>query len=158
MCPECGVVFSSKSGLGIHRKAIHGVRGAVYQKRMIDIPGSVNCTLCDFVAKTPNGLGIHLSTKHKEEWLKSQEQKLSTPKELRLERTTQATALAVRPNGHAPYQDQRQADPNAIPEATIALGLGRLQGFCGAMAQEFNLPPRSLAAELARAFYATQVR
>jgi hypothetical protein len=142
----------------MHLSVRHGVVPAPKARKervLALLGGKLNCPFCEFIGKSLNGIVIHMSSRHK-----SQLEERS--KEIHLERTTEAprAQLAVaRKNGHTHQEiEGREIDPNGIPHATLALGLGRFQGLCGAMAQEFDLPPRRFAAALAGLIYTTQIR
>jgi hypothetical protein len=70
---------------------------------------------------------------------------------------TKALTIETR-NGNHPQASHDSANGYAIPEGTLALALGRFQGFSVAMATEFDLPPKLFTTELARLIYHASVR
>ena len=120
------------------------------------------CSICGFVAKNVRGMTVHIATKHRQVSSEQQQQppqQEKTPttggneleyvdkKQRSLERRTASQA-----------KREREAASDGIPEATLALALGRFQGLCASMALEFDLPPRRFAARLAELIFATQIR
>ena len=158
VCPECNEPQKNKVELGKHRRFQHNIRGtskdalAARREKQIGATGGLPCPHCEFIAVNKAGYSLHVNKWHRDE-----------DKGASLERTAQQPTRALSTsraigngNGHA--IEQRQVDPDAIPEATLALALGRFQGLCTSMATEFDLPPRRFARELSRLVYATQVR
>jgi len=116
----------------------------------------LSCDQCGFIAATAGGLRVHVSIKHRQETsAETQMTTTTTTGGTSIERTQTTKRNYVR---RQQQQEDSEADRDGIPEATLALALGRFQGLCASMALEFDLPPRRLAARLAQLIYATQVR
>jgi uncharacterized C2H2 Zn-finger protein len=146
-CPECEATFVSPTGLGAHRNKAHGIQGmarsTVQAREKKGRPPvlSLNCPHCEFVSKNKAGLTLHMNKSHRSEIVKTIEDR---------------PAAIIATNGH--HREETHAVANGIPEATLALALGRFQGFCSGMAYEFDLPPRMFAARLAELIYRSQIR
>jgi uncharacterized C2H2 Zn-finger protein len=147
-CPDCNAIYSSATGLGAHRSRAHGIQGmakstvAAREKREgIHKPVDLNCPHCEFVSKNKAGLTLHMNKSHRSEIVKTIEDR---------------PAAIIATNGH--HREETHAVANGIPEATLALAIGRFQGFCSGMAYEFDLPPRMFAARLAELIYRSQIR
>jgi uncharacterized C2H2 Zn-finger protein len=153
-CPECGAGFASPQLLGRHRKQEHGVQtvGEAKRQARLAMQDGLPCPHCDFIAANKAGFSLHVNKQHPDQ---------PKPEGVTLEQPTQTTRAIIRTNGNgqaAAAQPEGQAHSDGIPEATLALALGRFQGFCTSMATEFDLPPRRFARELSRLIYASQVR
>jgi hypothetical protein len=108
-----------------------------------DTPNPLQCPHCEFIAQVPHGLKHHITRIHQ------------TRKETRLvKRTTPASITQT--NGQA--HQERQANPDGIPDALIAVTSGRFIEICRSVAFEYDLPPRLFAAKVAAFIYGTQVR
>jgi len=182
-CPECSSTFATVQVLAMHRKNKHGIEGtsastaylnkqrakkaaeaaAQSSSQVVDSPlapvfGKHRCDQCSFETTTAHGLRVHVSTRHRVKKLDAQQQQDQTTGGTSIERIEAAapikrayTRRAVREENGTNYSD-------GISEATLALALGRFQGFCASMAQEFDLPPRRFTARLVELIYAAQVR
>jgi hypothetical protein len=60
------------------------------------------------------------------------------------------------PNGH--HREEKTVAASGIPEATLAVALGRFQELSRSMAYEFDLPPRLFTAQLATLIYRSTLR
>jgi uncharacterized C2H2 Zn-finger protein len=160
-CPQCARAFTSANGLAKHRSKAHGVVGQsksardraarkAKQASATPLPVVFRCEQCDFTAKNQGGLKHHVTTIH----LKPNHPVIKKVRSTALAPSHEDHAPAHARNGHA----QRQALGDGIPEATLALALGRWQGLIQSMAGEFDLPPKRFAAQLAALIYATAVR
>ena len=180
-CPECGAIFSTVQLVAMHRSRAHGVVGmskSSVDKRRLDARKAAEaeaaktteaaalaaadqqkqtdektCTACGFVAKNARGMTVHMATTHRSD---SSETKTKTPtggSELEYVEKDQRSI-----ERRAASQAKREAASDGIPEATLALALGRFQGLCASMALEFDLPPRRFASRLAELIFAAQVR
>ena len=70
-CPECGKTYKGRSGLGSHRRRMHGVPGEFSRdsaERPSDAaeqpPGGYPCPECDRVFDSPQGRGAHRYRAH----------------------------------------------------------------------------------------------
>jgi uncharacterized C2H2 Zn-finger protein len=150
-CPHCDFIAKWKGGLTHHMQAAHPT------VRKSD-DGKYPCSDCDKVFDRPSKLGAHRQRKHGvagSSIAATKREKLLAKRSNEL--ATQTEALPTTVNGRD-KETQTVTNGHAIPEATLALGLGRYQGFTLAMAAEFDLPPKLFAAELARLIYHATVR
>jgi uncharacterized C2H2 Zn-finger protein len=155
-CPQCDFVAANKVGLGVH---LSGHKKIAEQPQEIAAAteqqgDQKTCTICGLVAKNERGMTVHMATTHRSE---SSETKTKTPtggSELEYVDKEQQRSIERR----AASQAKREAASDGIPEATLALALGRFQGLCASMALEFDLPPRRFASRLAELIFAAQVR
>lgn len=156
-CPDCDhAPYADPRGLATHRRVVHGIAGTHTKtpKRKPQLSaqmqgkqrllGDYPCPHCKFVAKWKGGLTHHLNAKHAS--------KRSTA--LAPTKVSQVTASS---NGHHPGA-QADARRSLIPEATLALALGRFQELSKSIAIEHDLPPRTFATRLAEIIYATSLR
>ena len=154
-CVDCDFTSTNPQLLGRHRRFAHGVVGEVtrinrekMEERLRRGTG-FSCPHCSFNAASRNGLGVHIASAHKNLTPTIEgETTIERPKEKRLAR--------INSNGHPSEESHFAA--NGIPEGTLALALGRFQGLCQSMANEFDLPPRLFASRLAELIYRSQVR
>lgn len=181
-CPECKELFFNNAILAMHRKNKHGIEGksastAYLNKQrakkaaeanaatassqvvspLASVFGRHRCDQCEYETTTAHGLRVHVSTKHRK--------KIETTIDAQQQPPTGGTSIErieAAPLKRAYTRRAREENgshySDGISEATLALALGRYQGFCASMAQEFDLPPRRFAARLAELIYATQVR
>lgn len=180
-CPECDKSFDRASSLGNHRRGIHGVEGtshnakksAAQRQALATIPtpatiaaNPLQCPDCIFVGKTKNGLQVHRSIRHgsvsnQKDAVRLREIR-TEKRRLKIEQPTQALAIAETNGNLGKVEHVEEAHPApssyAIPDATLALALGRFQGFCQAFSAEFDLPPRHFASRLTELIYHSQVR
>jgi uncharacterized C2H2 Zn-finger protein len=169
LCPECDKPCQPV-GITFHRKAAHGLSG-VEQERLFEVARAergvvavietpaddTKCPQCDFVAQNKRGLIVHLSTTHKQYSTTPDAIQHREKRKKNLEQPTQVTAIEVTRNGH--QESHPVADGHAlIPDAALAVALGRFQGLCTSFAAEYDLPPRMFAARLAELIYNSQVR
>jgi uncharacterized C2H2 Zn-finger protein len=184
-CPECGETFKTPQALGLHKRNVHGIEGqhhsTVYAKRRemalrgelvstIDPSNLLQCQECGLILGSKAGFSVHVNKNHPNYRAKRdaaagtpelQPQPTTKRKYTRreIEQPTQAFAiLTSQSNGLQHHTQEGHAAPDGIPEATLALALGRFQGFCTSMATEFDLPPRMFASRLATLIYRSQVR
>jgi hypothetical protein len=123
---------------------------------------------CEAEYDRPTGLGIHKLRAHGIKGSspsvlslrKKRKAEAQTPKRKYTKRSSELAKTETFPlpinghaNGHAP-----ETSFGSIPEATLALALGRVQGLCTSFATEFDLPSRSFTAQLAALLYATTVQ
>jgi uncharacterized C2H2 Zn-finger protein len=145
-CTHCDLAFTTANGLAKHQSKTHGIPGQSKSaqqraaKKALPTPlPQFRCEQCEFTAKSKGGLTHHVTAIHK-----------------------RSTALAPPREEHPPHHANGKAQGptlgDGIPEATLALALGRWQGFTQSMATEFDLPPKRFAARLAELIYATAVR
>ena len=171
LCPECGIGFGERS-LSLHRRLKHGL-SAEQQQEMAEakpkpkpaeavaevMPADPNrCPECEFVAVNPRGLIRHKAThnaKPTPEALRKRNERKN-----KIDSPTQAIVLAeTNGNAHHHAEAHPAADGHPlIPDAALAVALGRFQGLCASFAAEYDLPPRMFAARLAELIYNTQVR
>lgn len=162
-CQICGIIAANQGGLAIHRNAAHPPREEVLalpeavpveeSKTSID---PLQCQLCDFKAQAPGGLAHHMTRRHNAK---------PSPKSHYKRRTlepTQSLEISAT-NGSKNHvlhaaEEESHVDRNGIPEATLAVALGRFQELCRSMAFELDLPPRSFAARVAGLVYAATIR
>ena len=145
-CPDCDGMFFPP-GLGPHRARMHGAKAKpaiiLRGSQHPNLKGEFPCPECSFVAKWTGGLKNHMRTH-----LKKRSESLERPAKTEIVKTRRVNGASE--EGHFAA--------NGIPEATLALALGRFQGFCTSMAAEFDLPPRLFASRLAELIYRSQVR
>jgi uncharacterized C2H2 Zn-finger protein len=128
-CPKCAFVAQWKGGLTKHMRALHV---------------EFRCPDCNKIFETSSGLGIHRRNTH------GILGKHSQRREIVQSLQTQAIAHS---NGQAHHHEETYFAANGIPEATLALALGRFQGLCTSMAAEFDIPPRLFASRFAELIY-----
>lgn len=164
-CPDCDFVAKANAGLTIHRKAKHGAASMSRTAVAIRASDPLQCPECEFHAHNPGGLALHRLKQHgvvserRSTELRRLQQRFDAKKRgLPIEPAQTVTAVAVTStsNGHHPQESHFVG--NGIPQATLALALGRVQELCRSIATEHDLPPRSFAAELARLIHATTLR
>lgn len=161
-CQLCGFIAGNQGGLAIHRKASHSpleeVPALPEPAQVEEIETSVDplqCQLCDFRAQTPGGLAHHMTRRHN-----AKPNSKSHHKRREIE-PTQAIQISTN-NGsknqvlHAAEESHVATD--GIPEATLALALGRFQELCRSMAYEHDLPARMFTRRVAGLIYAATVR
>lgn len=165
-CPDCEFIAVNKAGMTIHRKAKHGAASESKTAIAIRANGDpLQCPDCEFHALSKIGLANHRNRMHgvasastlairkREERTNIKAKKRGLP----IEPAQTITAFAIAsPNGYHPQE--AHFDPDGIPEATLALTLGRFQELCFSVAKEHDLPPRRFAAKLAKLIYATTLR
>lgn len=143
-CRFCGYQTKSKTGLSIHINKFHAPSKAGDPKAENN---ALQCPHCTFVATNQGGLALHRNKKHGEHTAIHKRRHVEPAQ-------TQTITIAATHNGHK----ESHPTPNGIAESTLALALGRFQGLCESMASQFDIPPRSFTAELARLIYATTIR
>jgi hypothetical protein len=163
-CPDCERTFKTTTGLGSHRRSFHKIPGTsastlfMRRKKHPELaeppvapasPQAYKCEECGDTFTKRGTFAKHLKRIH------SLSIKQYSPRGTALEPTK---AITVQTNGHAKEESHVAPTGYSIPEATLALALGRFQGFSTAMASEFDLPPRLFASELARLIYRSTVR
>lgn len=151
-CRFCGFQAKTKAGHTLHVNTYHAVKsepltGVAKRANSVErLKGSFQCSECDFVASWTGGLTLHMKKKHPE-------------RSVAIERTTKAEVTrVVRTNGKPKEEAHPVAGGYAIPDATLAVALGRFQGLCQSFAVEYDLPPRLFASRLAELIYHAQVR
>lgn len=163
-CPDCDFKAKDKAGLTIHRKAKHGASSLSRTAVAIRASDPLQCPECEFHAHNPGGLALHRLKQHgvvsdrRNTELRRLQRKAAKKRGLPIEPAQTVTAVAITStsNGHHPQESHFVG--NGIPQATLALALGRVQELCRSIATEHDLPPRSFAAELARLIHATTLR
>jgi uncharacterized C2H2 Zn-finger protein len=151
-CDRCSQIFTTKNGLAKHQSKKHGIVGqskSAQDRHRAKLkaapppppPTEYPCPDCGFKAKSKAGLSIHIGTTHK------RSNALAPAHE---------NYATLSPQNGSSHQEQPHRD--GIPETTLALALGRWQGFAQSMAAEFDLPPKRFAAQLAQLIYATAIR
>jgi uncharacterized C2H2 Zn-finger protein len=174
ICPECRKSFGEVS-ISMHRKMAHQLSAsdqvAMFANKLqaitkieADEPqtnGKINCPHCDYVATNQRGLYVHIGFKHQPSQSPTAiQRRLDRERKKLIEQPTQAIAIAET-NGNI-TQHTEEAHPVAsgytIPDATLAVALGRFQGLCASFSAEFDLPPRSFATRLAELIYHSQIR
>jgi uncharacterized C2H2 Zn-finger protein len=156
-CPHCEFVAKWKGGLTKHLNSAHSDVAA----SPTPAPGdALKCPQCPFTTTNRAGYSWHLRAQHGIVHSFKKYPKNKKEKSL-VKRATQAITL----NGHVEEgQDHSHANGHAqpradvIPEATLALALGRFQEFSARFAFEHDLPARTFTAGLARLIYATTLR
>jgi hypothetical protein len=175
-CPHCNhAPFISRTGLGSHLRAKHNIIGTAKSSvearaknnalvKPLDAPTAsqvYNCPQCDHKPFTLRGtFAKHLRHLHQtsiKELKNPPVRKPYTKRGTTIEQPTKALTIETR-NGNHPQASHDSANGYAIPEGTLALALGRFQGFSVAMATEFDLPPKLFTTELARLIYHASVR
>ena len=177
ICPECGKSLP-EIGITMHRKMAHKISAEQQIKLFAEKPvivakietiaedeGPVKCPHCDFVANSKKGLLVHVGFKHEPSQtpnaIERRRQRKKEKRNKTIEQPTQAIATITTTNGSI-RRIEEEAHPVAsgysIPDATLALALGRFQGFCQSFSAEFDLPPRNFAARIAELIYHSQVR
>jgi Zn-finger protein len=131
-CDLCPFVAQNTSGLTWHKIKKHK-----------NGTGAFSCPDCTFVGINQQGLSHHITRMHKN-------------RSTTLAKPPKQANLALT-NGHS-HEEEAHPVAISIPEATLALALGRFQGLCTAMAVEFDLPPRLFASRLAELVFRSQVR
>jgi hypothetical protein len=142
--------------------------------KTIDPNNPLQCQKCGYPAKSKNGLGVHLGATHKltlaenvsvpaTEIATTTQPPTSNGKRKYTRRAiepaqSQAIVLSYASNGHHHPTQEAHPAPDGIPEATLALALGRFQELCRSIAFEHDLPPRLFTSRLAGLVYATSVR
>lgn len=134
--PGCTAAYKLATGLGIHKLRAHGIPGQ--SKSALDAR--------NYRARKAARLAAANPTTEKRKY---------TKRSTALVKTAEATPLANH-NGNA--DSSHETAFGVIPQATLALALGRFQELSKSIAFEHDLPPRSFAAQLATLIYATQVR
>ena len=160
-CPECPANYDDARGLATHRRYKHGIAGKSktamqYQEQKnagstrvhTRLKGSFPCTHegCTFVAQWKGGLTHHMRTHSKNK------RSLQLAKQNRTEIASNGAGA-----NHSNSQEANFA-PDGIPEATLAVALGRFQELCRSMAFEFDLPPRMFTQRVAALIYRSQIR
>jgi len=147
-CDQCDFQAKNVSSLTWHKARIHTPHK------------DLKCDLCGFVAKWPGGLTYHKRKTHGEANPTPEKTTKFDAKSRRAivhsEKTqTIVVSAPATSNGH---HQETHTPPDGIPEATLALGLGRFQELSRSIAFEHDLPPRMFAARLAGLIYAATVR
>jgi uncharacterized C2H2 Zn-finger protein len=143
-CDQCDFVAKYPGGLKWHKHRLHAAAD------------ELKCDQCDFVAKWKGGLTHHKRAAHTET-VPVELTRKSNRREIDNSEKAKAIvihAAATTSNGH----QETHVAPDGIPEAVIAIGLGRFQELSRSLAFEHDLPPRMFAARLAGLIYATTVR
>jgi uncharacterized C2H2 Zn-finger protein len=178
ICPECGTGWGAK-GIALHRLQSHGLnllqQQALFKQAkssivpvaeieavpVAEIADPLKCVQCDLVAKDERGMRTHASRSHQYSNSKGALRKREERNKA-IDSPTQAITIA-QTNGnignsiHA-EEAHSAAGGYTIPDATLALALGRFQGLCASISTEFDLPPRMFATRLAELIYHSQVR
>jgi hypothetical protein len=149
-CDKCDFQANNVSALTWHKARNHST------------PHELACDLCDFKAKWPGGLTLHKRKAHADanptpEKLTKFDAKSRRPIVHSEKTQTLVVSAPATSNGHHPGEEAH-TPPDGIPEATLALGLGRFQELSRSIAFEHDLPPRMFAARLAGLIYAATVR
>lgn len=159
-CPECPATFTKAVELGKHRRFKHGVFGRhsdaqIRRQSLERSGGGFPCTDCEFIATSVGGLSLHRGKQHLNAPPPVEN---PHPKSRGTELARTKATRPIAPNGNGHHSEEAHFAANGIPEATLALALGRFQGLCQGMAVEFDLPPRLFASRLAELIYRSQVR
>jgi hypothetical protein len=129
-CPHCPKTFKAKTGLGSHLRT-HGVAGTspttVKYREQRDARAARSAVAV--AAAVPP-----VKPSHKRKYTKRSTEIANLP---------QAQDRISR----QPHPQDRTA--SGIPETTLAVAYGRFTELCNSMANEFDLPPRTFAAQLA---------
>jgi uncharacterized C2H2 Zn-finger protein len=174
ICPECGEGHS-EAGITFHRKMVHKLNAEqqikLFAKKPVivakietiaEVEGPVKCPHCDFVANSKKGLLVHVGFKHEPSQTPNaiERRRQREKRNKTIEQPTQAIAIAETNGnlGHRTEEAHPVASGYTIPDATLAVALGRFQGLCASFSAEFNLPPRSFATRLAELIYHSQIR
>ena len=162
-CDQCDFVARFPGGLAWHKRRIHSLEPAPPPPPQSEL----KCDLCDFVARWKGGLTHHKRAAHPDAHPAPNEVKAHrvvvrrSAKRREFDNPAKAivvhTAAPTPSNGHHPSQEAHAAT-DGIPEATLALGLGRFQELSRQLAFEHDLPPRLYASRLAGLIYAATVR
>jgi uncharacterized C2H2 Zn-finger protein len=161
-CPDCSFAALTTQKLIWHRKQEHGYLGhkghrpeQILTEVVTAVLDPLQCQLCDFRAQAPGGLTHHMTRKHKGKTTP----RIMQPKRREIEPTqTLEISAPASSNNRILHAEESHASANGIPEATLALALGRFQELCRSIAYEHDLPPRMFAARLAGLVYAATVR
>lgn len=159
-CDQCDFIAQSPGGLTWHKRQTHSLEPAPPQPEL-------KCDQCDFVARWKGGLTHHKRAAHPDVHPVPVPVKVHraavkrSAKRREFDNPAKAivvhTAATTPSNGHHPSQEAH-AVTDGIPEATLALGLGRFQELSRQLAFEHDLPPRLYASRLAGLIYAATVR
>ena len=157
-CPECPAHYADARGLAIHRRYKHGIAGTspaavsarskrhgstTVHKRL---SGRFPCTECKFVAKWQGGLTKHMRSIH------------GTKRSLSIEKQTLPPIVSNGAGANHSDNQEGHFATDGIPQATLALALGRFQELSKSIAFEHDLPAKSFTARLAELIYATSLR
>ena len=149
-CDQCGFVAENVPQMTWHTAKVHTPHN------------TLKCDDCGFVAQWPGGLTNHRRKSHPEKYptpVEAKNHRLIVKQRREIANPKKIQAITVRPatsNGHQEAHVAPTGDP--IPEATLAIGLGRFQELSRQLAFEFDLPPRLLTSRLAGLIYAATVR
>ena len=146
-CPHCGYQTKNKAGLSLHVNRFHAQLKAGDPRAKNN---SLQCPHCEFIGTNKGGLVLHRRKRHNEILAQRLDRDRSHIE------PAQTQVITVAANIH--HEEEAHFAANGIPEATLALALGRFQGLCSSMATEFDLPPRNFATRLAELIYRSQVR
>jgi hypothetical protein len=119
----------------------------------------LKCPDCDAEYRLPTSLGVHRRFAHGIAG-KFTTSPINPPATRKYTKRSELAIATPSKNGitHNGHKDQGHRAPDGIPEATLALALGRFQGFCTSMAHEFDIPPRLFTARLSELIYRTTLR
>ena len=148
-CDECGFVAMNVPEMTWHTAKVHTPHDML------------KCDTCGFVAQWPGGLTNHQRKSHPEKYptpVSAKNHRLIVKQRRAIDHPKKTQTITVRAasNGHQEAHVAPTGDP--IPEATLAIGLGRFQELSRQLAFEFDLPPRLLTSRLAGLIYAATVR
>ena len=138
---DCKREYNDAAHLGIHRRAAHGIIG---KKRQTQIAATAAAT--PEPAPPVSAEVVAMTTQPKRKYTRRKTGLENIPQ------TAITSAGANRSNQESHFAS------DGIPEATLALALGRFQGLCASIATEFDLPPRSFAQRFAALIYSATVR
>jgi len=168
-CPDCSASYATAKGLTSHRRAAHGyvseTPGAIRQRELkaAQSPeltteerrsswdknnGSFPCPHCDFIAKWTGGLTLHVNAKHNGK---------RQPRETAIAKTQASEAIAS-PTTNGQYREEAHVDRSAIPESAIAFAAGRVEELLSRIANELDLPPKSLTRGVVRFVHTKTLR
>lgn len=133
-CPDCTFAAKTSQKLIWHRKQEHGYVGhkhhrpeQVLTEVVAVVLDPLQCQLCNFRAQAPGGLTHHMTRKHKGKTTP----RIMQPKRREIE-PTQTLEISAPASNHNRilHAEESHASANGIPEATLALALGRFQELC----------------------------
>lgn len=144
-CDQCSFVAMNVPEMTWHTAKVHDM---------------LKCDTCGFVAQWPGGLTNHQRKSHPEKYptpVSAKNHRLIVKQRRAIDHPKKIQTIIVRPAASNGHQEAHVA-PDGIPEATLAVALGRFQELCRSIAFEHDLPARMFASRLAGLIYASTVR
>jgi len=152
-CTEdgCKKEYNDAAHLGIHKRAAHGIAGiSGNARRRRELRAERAAAALPEPAPVVESAEVVNTTAQPK-------RKYAKRRSLQLAKQTKSEIASNGAGENHPNQEGHFA-PDSIPEAALALALGRFQELCRSVAYELDLPARMFTERVAAFVYAAQVR